>query len=40
MYIFLIRAPDLNKRVLKGTVLRLYKKSISVTFLDNGIGQL
>ena len=39
MYIFSIIAPDLNKKVLKNTILKLNKKNISVTFLYNGINQ-
>lgn len=39
MYKFLTIAPDLNKKVLKNTILKLYKKNISVTFLYNDINQ-
>lgn len=40
MYIFLTTVLVLNEKVLKNIILKLYKKNISVTFLDNDINQL
>ena len=39
MYKYLKSAPDLNKEFLKNTLLKLYKKNISVTFLYININQ-
>ena len=40
MYKFSTTATVLNKKVLKNTIFKSYKKNISVTFLYNDINQV